>query len=216
MEASHYAAGQGTNFYYSVMSKARSDLRLHGQVVQTSYQPGSMMTLLLEPTLYGQPVKLNEPVEAHVSRPDGQVKIIQLEHTADGRYKGVFEDTYQTGIYPVSVVAWATTPLGAKVTRYRHLTGLIFRPGKGGSSGGKDEGGTTGCEEAGSMQKRLEGMLIRFSEKNPGEQEEVRFILDWLKKFIENCCKAKSSPDRKKLKELLGRTGQLLAEAEEA
>ncbi len=216
LEASHNSGGQGGNFYYSVMSKARSDLRLGGQIVQTSYQPGAPMTLLLEPTLYGQPVKLNEPVEAHVSRPDGQVKIIRLEQASDGRYKGLFEDTYQPGVYPVSVVAWATTPLGAKVTRYRHLTGLIFRPGQGGSSGGKDEGETTGCEEARRMQKRLESMLTRFSEKNPGEQEEVRFILEWLRKFVENCCKAKSTADGKKLKDLLARARQLISEAEEA
>lgn len=57
-------------FFYSVMCKARSDLRLGGHLVQASFTPGSPMTMVLEPTVYSQPIKLDGPVSAQVLRPD--------------------------------------------------------------------------------------------------------------------------------------------------
>ena len=55
---------------YSVMAKTRSDFRLGGRVVQTSFSPGSRLEIILAPTLYGLPVTLNPPCpgSGHSSR----------------------------------------------------------------------------------------------------------------------------------------------------
>jgi hypothetical protein len=122
--------------HYSVMCKARSDLRLGGYLTQASYEPGSRMTVVLEPTLYGVPVALDAPVEVRFKRPDGVPRIIPLSLNTHGQYTGEFDDTGLVGNYGVSAEVWATSPAGARVTRYRHLTGLIFRRGQGGGEDG--------------------------------------------------------------------------------
>ena len=63
---------------YSVMAKTRSDFRLGGRVVQTSFSPGSRLEIILEPTLYGLPVTLNPPVRVQITRPDGVIRNLNL------------------------------------------------------------------------------------------------------------------------------------------
>jgi hypothetical protein len=219
-----YSQGSSVNFYYSVMAKARSDLRLNGFISQSSYEPGSPMLLVLEPTLYGQPVKLDAPVEARFTRPDGVIRIITLTETSYGRYSGTFDDTHQLGVYPVSTVVMATTPAGAVVTRYRLFTGLIFRHGQSGGdpNGGDPNGGDPNgendpdCRKAAVAHKQLRALLLRLAEKHPEEREEILVLLRWLKLFIANCCKCKrSKEDSQKLQTILEKARQLLDEEEE-
>lgn len=220
-----YSQGSYVNFYYSVMAKARSDMRLNGFISQSSYEPGSKMLLVLEPTLYGQPVKLDAPVEARFTRPDGAIRIITLTETSYGQYSGTFDDTYQLGVYPVSTVVMATTPAGAIVTRYRLFTGLIFRPGQSGGdpnggdpNGGDPNGGENDpdCRKATAAYKQLRALLLRLSEKHPEEREEILVLLEWLKLFIANCCKCKrSKEDSRKLQAILEKARQLLDDEQE-
>lgn len=128
----------GVPFYYSAMAKARSDFRLGGRVEQADYGPGNPMRVILEPTLYGLPVKLNEPVTVKVRRPNGILRTLVLTRNADGEYEGNYTDTGQTGIYLFTTEVSARTPRGEFITRYRAMTGLIFvkRTGGGGNNGG--------------------------------------------------------------------------------
>ncbi|WP_018622927.1 M64 family metallopeptidase [Spirosoma luteum] len=204
-------AETSVNFYYSVMAKARSDLRLGGFLAQSSYTPGSPMVVTLEPTLYGQPVKLDAPIEARVTRPDGTTRIISLTETVYGQYQGVFEDTYQLGVYPASAVVMATTPAGAMVTRYRFFTGLIYHPGKkDDNNGGGDK--DPDCRHARQVQKQLEKLLDRLAEKHPEEREEIARLVKWLREFVTTCCKRGQPEKAERLQTMLDRVKQLLNE----
>ena len=158
------AAGGGVPFFYSVMCKARSDLRLGGHLIQTSHTPGSTMTVILEPTVYGQPIMLDRPPEVRVVRPDGSERIIVLSPGASGEYRGDFADTPLVGPYLFSTEVTATSPGGNRVTRFRQLTGLIFYPGRPGGGDGHDGGGDGDkgdCKEARELIRRLAEIIER-------------------------------------------------------
>ncbi len=184
----------GEPFYYSVMCKARSDLRLGGHLLQTSYTPGSKMTIVLEPTVYGQPIKLDRPPEVHVVRPDNSTRSLILSPGASGEYSGVFSDTPLVGPYLFSTEVTATSPGGNRVTRFRQLTGLIFyqgRPGGGGDGhdgGGGDKGD---CKEARELIRRLSEIIERCCCRDqPASQTAVErltteLLLDEIKRRVE-------------------------------
>lgn len=152
---------------YSVMAKARSDLRLGGRVVQPSRLPGTPMELVLEPTLYGQPVHLDEPVRLDVTRPDGVIRTVTATRDAYGAYRAVFTDTGLLGAYPVSSEVSASTPLGHRVTRFRQMTGLVYLPGQG-EDGGPGEWHDKDCREA----RRALEILTRVVERCCDEREK--------------------------------------------
>lgn len=159
------AASGGGPFYYSVMCKARSDLHLGGYLVQSSYTPGSTMTVVLEPTVYGQPIKLNAPPEVQVIRPDNVMRTLVLDPGANGEYRGNFIDTPLVGPYTFSTEVSATSPGGNRVTRFRQLTGLIFYPGRPGGQDGT--GSHDECKEARELIRRLNRIIERCCCKNP-------------------------------------------------
>jgi uncharacterized membrane protein YgcG len=195
-------------FVYSVLSTARSNLMLRGALLQTAHTPGSVMTLVLEATLYGQPIVLDEPVEARFVRPDGVTRSVRLTSSGEGQYRAVFEDTYLLGAYHAWVQVSATTPARAEVTRYRHLTGTIFHHDPkggsdggdsesggsegGGSEGGGSEGGGTQAEHCARAKRALAGLerLLRATSKTPGRwPAEVAGWFEVLNAFVAACCK---------------------------
>ncbi|MEV4250028.1 M64 family metallopeptidase [Streptosporangium canum] len=115
------------DLFYSVMAKARSDFRLAGHLTQADFRPHSPMIVRLEPTLFGLPVALDSPVTATVTLPTGAQRTVALASDSDGTYTGSFIDTAAVGPYGVDCEVSATSPAGHRVTRCRHLTGLIFR-----------------------------------------------------------------------------------------
>ena len=175
----------GALLVYSTMAKARSNLRLGGHVIQPSYVPGSTMQLVLEPTLYGQPVALDEPVRVRVRRPDNVLRTMTVSRDEDGAYRGPFADTGLVGAYHFTVEASASTPLGARVTRFRQLTGIIFVPGKGDGGDGQDGGDGGGhaggrgfddacCKEALELIKRLEVVIERCCRQRDRTDDVVK------------------------------------------
>jgi hypothetical protein len=182
----------GALLSYSTMAKARSNLVLGGRVVQPSYAPGTPMTIVLEPTLYGLPVALDPPVRVTVRRPDHVEKTVGLTADPDGSYSGVFADTGLLGPYLVSAEVSATTPLGNRVTRYRHMTGIIFRPGNqtggggdgggGDGSGGDGDGGWTDedCKAAHDLLRRLEVLIKKCCEERSSSIESDEVLLKAL------------------------------------
>lgn len=129
--------GGGVPLYYSVMAKARSDFRLAGRVEQATYTPASLMEVVLEPTLYGFPIELAEPVEVEVTKPDGATRRLRLEQDPECVYRGVFTETNLVGSYNITADVAAYTARGHYITRHRQMTSIIFVPG---SSGGNDGG----------------------------------------------------------------------------
>jgi uncharacterized membrane protein YgcG len=146
------SAFDGAVLTYATMVKARSDLRLDGRVVQPSYQPGSPMTVVLEPTLYGLPVTLDPPVRVTMARPDGVSHTLTLSPDGAGAYRADTTDTGLIGAYLFTADVGATTPQGTRVTRYRTMTGIILRPGGGAGGGGQGGGGQGGGGQGGGGQ----------------------------------------------------------------
>jgi hypothetical protein len=155
----HYSGG--APLYYSVMCKARSDFRLGGRVEQFDYRPGSPMRVILEPTLYGQPVALLDPVEVEAVRPDGYRRRLLLTRAPGGAYVGDNSDTGLVGPYRFSAEVAARTPRNVRITRHRVMTGIIFIPGStgGGSGGGSGGGGAGG---GGELEKCCKELLARL------------------------------------------------------
>ena len=163
----------GSTLYYSAMSKARSNFLLDGRIVQTSYQPGSAMTVVLEPTLYGLPVELDTPVQVQVARPDDVVRTLELKRDEYGVYRGDFQDTERVGPYLVTAEVTATSPAGYLITRYRQLSGIIFIPGTSGGGNNNQDGD---CNSDGG------------NGNNSKNCDEARQLLKQLSVVIERCC----------------------------
>ncbi|HWT00246.1 MAG TPA: M64 family metallopeptidase [Pyrinomonadaceae bacterium] len=189
----------GEPFYYSVMCKARSDLRLGGYLIQTSYAPGSKMTVVLEPTVYGQPLKLDWPPEVRVVRPDESTRKMVLSPGESGEYRGDFSDTPLVGPYLFSTEVTATSPGGNRVTRFRQFTGLIFYPGRpdggggggGGHGGGGGGGGEGDCKEARELIRRLSEIIERcccggqHASQTAGARLTTELLLDEIRRRFE-------------------------------
>jgi hypothetical protein len=160
--------------HYSVMAKARSNVLLSGRVVQDDYRPGSAMRIELEPSLFGQPVRLDEPVRVEVTRPDGVRRTVDLAADIFGVYRGTFADTAVVGPYALDADVGATSPAGNRVTRSRHMTGLIFRARPGG--GGPGGGGPGGLD--------------------PEECKQALAALETLVEALRRCCRSlRTHPD---------------------
>jgi hypothetical protein len=131
-------------FSCSIMSMVKSDLRLRGHLVHGTRDPGEPFGIVVEPTLYGAPVKLNGAPDAHVTRPDGTTRIVSLAANAAGQYVGQLTDTGLGGLYSVDVEAQVTTPAGINLKRFLRLQTRVVVPGQGGlgSDGETPEGGS--------------------------------------------------------------------------
>ena len=159
--------GQGPRFIYSAMCKTRSGFRLAGQIVQSGYSPGTVMEIVLEPTLHGLPVGLDSPVVVQLTRPEGGVRAVALDRSEDGLYRGQFSDTAQVGRYLAAAEVFATTPAGYRVTRFRQMTGIIFPPGSGTGHGPNAEM----CREAKAALERLNRLISRCCAGVEGKQQ---------------------------------------------
>ncbi len=182
----------GAPLYYSVLAKARSDFRLGGRVEQALYAPGSPFTVVLEPTLFGVPAGVDEPVEVVVTRPDGVARTLRLDPDALGAYRGVFTDTPLVGSYLVTAEAHASSPAGNHLTRYRQMSALIFVPGAGGGgqtgSGGNGQTGGGGGGQTGGGGGTGPGGGGGGG-LDPRECDEARYLLRRLAHLLARCCK---------------------------
>ena len=120
------------------------------------------MGIVLEPSLYGQPIELSAPVKVEVRRPDNVTRTVVLARDGDGTYRGVYGDTPLVGPYLITADVSAVTPRGDLVTRYRQMTGIIFVPGQDGGDHDGDGGDhERDCREARELLKRLETFIER-------------------------------------------------------
>ncbi len=163
---------------YTVMAKARSNLLLGGRVRQGDRSPGSPMTVELEPTLFGRPVTLDDPVAVTVTRPDGVTRAMTLAPDGHGTYRATYTDTPLVGAYRVEAEVAASSPAGFRVTRYRTMTGLVLGrdrgqggtggPGSGGTgNGGQDDGGGCGCDDVVASLRVLARTVVRCCRRRP-------------------------------------------------
>jgi hypothetical protein len=150
---------RGETLVYSVMCKARSNFRLGGRVEQNTYHPSSPMNIVLEPSLYGLPVAVNEPVQVEVQKPDGGQLVLPLKRNETGQYEGLFTATTLLGAYLFTANVSAKSPQGHHITRFRQMTGIIYRAGKGGNSSGNTTGGGKGDDCCNKLSKKLDKLI---------------------------------------------------------
>lgn len=147
-------------------------------------------------------------------RPGGGASLLPLTRQPSGEYRGSFTSTGQLGAYQFTAHVSATTPLGNFVTRYRSLTGIIFRPGGGGDGGDGGDGsgpggqgsgghghggGTTGseCRRAFALLDRLESLLQQGQELAGPDLDQVRALVKRLRAFVDGCCGCSSGRSTK-------------------
>ena len=128
------------------------------------------MTIVLEPTLYGLSVTLNEPVNVTVTRPDKSLRQLRLTRDLNGLYQAPFNETALVGPYRISADVSATTNEGNYITRTRQMTGVIFVPGSTGGGSGQGDGNDQVAEAlekcCREIAKRLDLIIRQKAEGN--------------------------------------------------
>ncbi|MDB4584155.1 M64 family metallo-endopeptidase, partial [Draconibacterium sp.] len=156
IESNRYA------FVYSVMSKAKSNFLLKGSLYQKDFLPNTPFEFVLDPSMHGLPVELDQDPVISIQRPDGVVRDAVLYLDADGVYKGSFGDTHQPGVYAAQTEVWATSPMGHKCSRYKYFTGVITRKAQNTPRGQDDGSG----EEMRRCCKELQKLLVTLTKKS--------------------------------------------------
>ncbi len=113
---------------YSANVYTYSNLRLHGQVFQDSFEPGATLTLQARLTEYGVPFEGVASVKAEMTRPDNTKSTIWLLEVETG----VFESdvvAMQEGVYRFRIVADGRTSREELFTRELLVTAPIWRGG---------------------------------------------------------------------------------------
>ncbi|MBD0776387.1 VWA domain-containing protein [Maribacter sp. ANRC-HE7] len=160
---SHYVENQPPRYplYYSVMSKAKSNFLLRGNLIQDGYMPNTSFEFILDPTMHGLSIELDYNPIISIRKPNGNKKEVQLWLDADGVYRGTFTDTHAIGVYAAQTEVKATSPMGHSCTRFRYFTGIISRKpqntiddGQGGNNGQNDEMKRC-CKEINHLLKKL-------------------------------------------------------------
>jgi hypothetical protein len=124
------------------------------------------MRVVLEPTLFGQPIALDEPVQVRFRRPDGVSRTIDLLRDVHGSYQGVFDDTSLHGPYQaVAEVSISSAERGIRLSRCRYFTGIILSPGQ------VDGDGDLGRECCEDLKHLLSEILVTLKECC-GEKED--------------------------------------------
>jgi murein tripeptide amidase MpaA len=116
---------------YSLSVQSYSGLRLQGQLIQSSMEPGAILTVRAVLTEYGLPIPATRAsVKAEIERPDGTTAVLTLTETDPG--SGIFTASTPAsipGVYHFRVLADGTTMRGRLFTREQLMTGAVWKSG---------------------------------------------------------------------------------------
>ena len=110
---------------YNFMAQCYSNLTFTAKSIQTSFEPGAIISLDAALKEYDQPVAKRAKVIAEVTKPDNSTSVITLNETD----LGVFETEYKTktsGNYTFRIIASGTTMQGNGFTREKTVTAGVF------------------------------------------------------------------------------------------
>jgi hypothetical protein len=113
---------------YSLSVHSLSSLRMDARVIQSSNEPGAMMTIRAILTEYGLPVHRRATARVEIERPDRTQATLVLNEIEPG----VFETQTMaslSGVYPMRVLANGATLRGKFFTREQLLTGAVWKQG---------------------------------------------------------------------------------------
>jgi len=116
---------------YSLSVQSYSGLRLQGQLLQSSNEPGATLTLRAVLTEYGLPVPGSRAaLRAEFERPDGTGGLLILTEESPGA--GIYSASMAAplpGVYHFRLLAAGTTLRGRPFTREHLLTGAVWQGG---------------------------------------------------------------------------------------
>lgn len=129
---------------YNLVVHSGSDLRMIARMLQSSMEPGAILTVRANITQFGLPIE-GAQVRGELTRPDGTASVLTLAHVEPGVYQAQ-TTALMTGIYNVRVLAEGRSLRSRPFTREQLLSASIWRNGDTPppSSGDGDGGGTDG------------------------------------------------------------------------
>jgi hypothetical protein len=173
---------------YSFNVQAYSNLRMEGRVVQSSNEPGGIITVRARLTEYGVPVTGRARCRIELTRADQSTASLTMSEIDPGIFQ-VAVVAAIPGTYVFRILAEGRTFRGRRFTREQTLTGAVWKGGDNPPPSGKDD--PNGKDDRWC---RLVACLIR----QPSIQEALRKLgvdrEEFLKCLQEYC--EKRPPDR--------------------
>lgn len=120
------AAAHGILYNFNV--HAFSNLRMRGNLSQTSNEPGATMTVRAVLTEYGVPVAARATCRVELTRPDHTQSTLVMSEVQPGAFE-VAIAANAPGIYQFRILAEGRTLRGLPFTREQVLTGAVWRGG---------------------------------------------------------------------------------------
>ncbi|HIK19136.1 MAG TPA: S8 family serine peptidase [Leptolyngbyaceae cyanobacterium M33_DOE_097] len=113
---------------YAFVVQARSTLAMQVNLVQSSLEPGALVTVTVTLTEYGYPAVRGAEVKAIVKRPDGASMSLEAVEGIDGVFEVQFNAS-MSGLYQVHVLASGTTRLQSPWTREALRSAVVWQGG---------------------------------------------------------------------------------------
>jgi hypothetical protein len=113
---------------YSVNVQSLSCLRMEARVIQSSNEPGAIMTIRAVLTEYGLPVDHRAAVDVDIERPDHTQITLALNEIEPGVFEAHNTATL-SGVYRMRVRANGSTMRNKPFTREQLLTGAVWKGG---------------------------------------------------------------------------------------
>jgi hypothetical protein len=113
---------------YNFNAHAYSNLRMRGNLSQTSNEPGASMTVRAVLTEYGLPVVGRATCQAEITLPDNTQITLAMTESQPGVFEGTITANL-AGIYTFRIMAAGKTFRGSPFTREQVLTGAVWRGG---------------------------------------------------------------------------------------
>lgn len=113
---------------YNLTVHSLSSLRMHARVVQSSNEPGAMMTVRAVLTEYGIPLHRRADVRVEIERPDNTETTLVMNEGEPGVFEAQMVASL-SGVYAMKVLANGATLRSKSFTREQLLTGAVWKGG---------------------------------------------------------------------------------------
>ena len=195
--ASTHETGSGARrtLPYSLIVHSYSNLALHAELKQSSWEPGTRVSLNATIAQSGLALEAAATVWAEWTRPDGSQGTVPLARTEPGKFSGEFVAA-QVGVHRLRVRASGQTRNGLPFSRERTLTAAVWHGGDRGGRGGADDRLIDELRQRDErLCKLLDCLLSRGGVIEPELEKRLRAAgidLDHLRKCLATHCKPSS------------------------
>jgi hypothetical protein len=190
-------AGSRRTLPYSLIVHSYSNLALHAELKQSSWEPGAQVRLTATIAQSGLPLETAASVWAEWTRPDGSQGTVALARSDPGEFSGQFVAA-QVGVHRLRVRAGGQTRNGLPFTRERTLTAAVWH---GGDRDGRGGAGDRLIDELRQRDERLckllDCLLTRGGVIEPELEKRLRAAgvdLDHLRKCLAGHCRPAARP----------------------